>query len=234
MKSHILKIDPAESEQGPNDQSYIGGKPTLPEDWEIPLCKLCGREQTFFFQVAFPEGYEWAGSSLAVFACTSCASEDYAIPELLDVLQEAVIPDGFLETYQTNFRFFVFGTLSARIRNDYIEKIQFKRWLLEPAHADRDPGNKMGGLPYWLLEDESPLNYRSTVSMAFLLQIVPDFKFDIVENAPPQMAVDFFGPQGSYKPSQKRFYELFIGDALFLFGTSGSSEHLVYAVVQTD
>jgi len=121
MKSHILKIDPAESEQGPNDQSYIGGKPTLPEDWEIPLCKLCGREQTFFFQVAFPEGYEWAGSSLAVFACTSCASEDYAIPELLDVLQEAVIPDGFLETYQTNFRFFVFGTLSARIRNDYID-----------------------------------------------------------------------------------------------------------------
>ena len=52
------------------ENSFIGGKPKLPPGTEIPKCTLCGRELTFFFQIAFPENYPWAGKSMAVFDCT--------------------------------------------------------------------------------------------------------------------------------------------------------------------
>jgi hypothetical protein len=77
--------------------SFIGGKPCLPSDKTVPVCKLCGAEQTFFYQVAFPKGHIWENTSMAVFFCTSCVDENYLIPKMIDdVLLDANIKKGFL------------------------------------------------------------------------------------------------------------------------------------------
>lgn len=103
--SYLLKLDQSNQKQNESDLSFIGGQPCIPPSIEMPVCELCGAEQTFFFQVAFPEGHVWQGLSMAVFACTSCAHEEYLIPEMLQgALPNADIPEGFLDSYQRNFK----------------------------------------------------------------------------------------------------------------------------------
>jgi hypothetical protein len=232
MNSYLLNLDTSGVLQGEADYSYIGGLPRLPCSVELPICSLCGRELTFIFQIAFPDGKIWEGYSLAIFACTSCVNEDFLIPELLTPLQGVNIPDNFLNRYQVNFRFIVFETESSALKQDYVEKVKFQRWLLELTEDRLAPGNKIGGDADWILDDESPSTYKSEVPLIFLLQLEENFRFGMVDGAPPQMDIDWSGSRGAQKPSNRPYYELFIGDALYLFGTDSATERLVYAVVQ--
>jgi hypothetical protein len=88
MSAYIL--EPTESKQRSEDTTFIGGFPRLPADVELPHCELCRALQSFFFQVAFPSDHNWAGYSLAVFACTSCETERHCIPPMLshEILRE--------------------------------------------------------------------------------------------------------------------------------------------------
>ncbi|MFK9094438.1 hypothetical protein [Bacillus salipaludis] len=228
--SYILKMDPSNQQQNESDRSFIGGHPCVPASMEIPVCQLCGAKQTFFFQAAFPESHIWHDLSMAVFACTSCAHEEYLIPEMLqDTLPGADIPKGFLESYQRNFKIIMFETKEGKLRKDYKEKVQFKRWNLTPVSENAISENKIGGQPNWLLEDESPASYNSTVPMFFLMQLMEDFTFDIVPDAHPQIIISL---RGNPEPSKHRYYELFLANQLYFFGTNNRSEPLVYILTQ--
>ena len=79
----FLKMATGEQIQTPEDELFLGGKPKLPPASRIPNCRLCDSAQTFMFQVAFPGHHDWDGLSLAVFACISCATENFLIPDML-------------------------------------------------------------------------------------------------------------------------------------------------------
>jgi hypothetical protein len=228
---YLLKLSPQAS-QSPNENSFIGGIPKLPKGESLPCCKLCGAEESFFFQVAIPKGNFWEGLSLAVFACTSCADENQLIPQMLPgPLSGADIPEGFLESYQINFRFFVFETASAVPYEKYQERVTFKLFRLEKAGDPDVDENKIGGNPNWLLEDESPKSYGGKTPMFFLLQLLQGFRFEITKSAPRQIEL---GLDGSPKPSPLSYYQLFNGNKIFLFGTEDRTKPLVYAITQVD
>ena len=212
------------------DNSFVGGIPRLPANQSIPVCKFCGSDQTFFFQIALPATNPWEGLSLAVFSCTRCADREHLIPEMLNVpLRGADIPAGFLEAYQTNFKFLVFKTDTAEIKNEYRPKIRFAAVSLEPSRDSNVNDNKVGGRPNWALEDESPKTYAGRTPMFFLLQFQSGYKFSLLEGAPPQIELAL---DRTPQPSPLSYYQLFIGNALFLFGTENRSESLVYAITQ--
>jgi len=226
----LLRRDEQEIEQAEVHTSFTGGRPALPASESVPACKLCGTEQVFFLQVAFPAG-PWAGRSLAVFACVACASEEHLIPEMLtDRLRGIDIPGGFLEAYQRNFRFLVFPTDTAQVRKEYQPKVKFFSFLLVSAEDPTTPGNKIGGEPNWLLENEAPGSYAGSYSPVFLLQLEQGLEFETVEGAPRQIEL---GLDGKPKPTRRSTYELFLANALYLFGFE-ADHPFVYAITQVD
>jgi hypothetical protein len=230
-RPYRINESPPTGPQLDSDHSFIGGLPKLPVTEPIPTCTLCGSDQTFFFQVAFPDDHEWGGLSLAVFACISCADEESLIPEMLPgPLCGVDIPKGFLTSYQRNFRFLVFST-DATLRRGHVEKVRFKTLVLEPSDDPTVDGHKIGGAPNWALEDEAPGTYASRTPMVFLLQLQQGYEFETVEGAPRQMELDL---DGKPKPAARAHYHLFLGNALYLFGTGDLHEPLVYAVTQVD
>lgn len=70
--------------QSITNSSYVGGKPRLPLDMNIPKCELCNASLVFFIQITFPESHLWGGHTMSVFSCTSCYDENFLIPEMLD------------------------------------------------------------------------------------------------------------------------------------------------------
>ncbi|MCJ8008368.1 hypothetical protein ACFFF5_16125 [Lederbergia wuyishanensis] len=228
--SYVLEVASIDTKQTENDLSFIGGQPCIPESMEIPVCQLCGAEQTFFFQIAFPQDHFWHGFSMAVFACTACAHEEYFIPEMLqEVLPGINIPKGFLETYQKNFKINIFETKEGIIRKDYKEKVEFQRWNLKPTSDSNLAHNKLGGQPNWLLDDEAPGTYMDSIPMFFLMQFMEGMKFKIVEEAPPQIILNL---RGNPEPSKHRYYKLFLANYLYFFGTKDRSNPLVYVLTQ--
>lgn len=225
---YVLKADESTQNQAENDLSFVGGLPRIPEGEEMPSCRLCGAQLTFFFQVAFPEDHVWANRTMALFACTSCAHEDHFIPEMLDgPLAGADIPEHFLTSYQKNFRILVFDTDRGVVRSEYEPKVAFKRWKLVSSQAGAQE-HKIGGEPNWLLEDEAPATYRQTVPMFFLMQLLEGLTFEKLPEAPPQMTLGLTGEQ---EPSRDPFYRLFLSNNLYFFGTE-DGEPLVYVLTQ--
>lgn len=215
-----------ESQDG--QSSYVGGKPSIPAEVSIPTCRLCEQKQTFIFQVAFPPKSDWHGRSLACFACMRCADENFLIPEMLsNHLQGHDIPGGFLDLYQKNFAFLVFPTDDARMLESYDEQVAFSALDVTPGHEVGDFA-KIGGAPDWMLDDESPATYDSNVPMVFLIQLVPGLQFDIVDGAPPQTELDIMG---NPSPSPLGHYQLFLGNTIYMFGTT-VGDPLVYAITQ--
>lgn len=211
-------------------KSFIGGKPILPRAVDVPKCELCGVHQSFFCQVSFPDGHSWAGLTMAIFMCTSCVDEDHLIPEMLEEpLYGVDIPDGFLRRYQKNFRFVVFESALGEVKRDYVEKIVYKPLSLVPVDRPDMLGDKVGGQPNWILEDESPSTYAGKHKMCFLMQLMAETKFEIYEYAPAQMEL---GLTGKPQPSPSRYYQLFNGNAVFMFGVCGHAIPLVYALTQ--
>jgi hypothetical protein len=210
--------------------SFIGGKPLMPRGTNVPKCNLCEAKQTFFLQLSFPDGHSWSGLTIAIFSCTSCADANRLIPKMLNTtLLGADIPEGFLEQYQENFHFLVFETVSGIINQSYAEKIKYKPLHLRAVADSLADGNKIGGVPKWILEDESPRSYANRYEMFFLLQLKEDMKFDILDSASPQMMI---GLQGNPELSSDRYYQLFIGNKIFMFGVCDPLNPLVYALTQ--
>lgn len=229
---YALKASPDSSPQNAEDRTFLGGRPCLPPDQEMPTCRLCGAEQTLFFQVEFPKDHPWPNTVVALFACTACADEDRLIPEMLSgELRGADVPEGFLEGYQRNFRFPVFAAGIAVPRQDYRERIAFRRFHLFRAESSDITGSKVGGQPSWLLDDETPAAYGGRAPMVFLLQLEPGLRFETVPGAPAQMDLAL---DGTPEPATRRHYELFLGNALYLFGTGDSERRLVYAITQVE
>ena len=226
---YVLKSDETAQNQRDRDLSFVGGLPRIPESEDIPSCLLCGAELTFFFQVAFPQDHVWGNRTMALFACTSCAQEDHLIPEMLEEpLAGSDIPENFLTSYQQNFRILVFDTDEGVLRKEYEPKVSFKRWDLIFSQSDARR-HKIGGEPNWLLDDEAPASYRQKVPMVFLMQLLEGFAFEKLPEAPPQMIL---GLTGEPEPSDHPYYELFLGNNVYFFGTRGGNEPLVYILTQ--
>jgi hypothetical protein len=243
MKGYSLCIDEKQAPQDPQTLSFIGGYPRIPIAEDLPKCQLCGAEQSFFFQVAFPKNHVWRDLSIAVFACTSCDDEKYCVPEMLppgnpDVesdrggLYGVHIPEGFLKTYQRNFRFIVFPTGRGERRTEYVPKVAYKKLKLSAEKGCKGEIGIVGGKPQWIQGDETPASYDGHVPMKFLMQVHEDLKFDILPDAPAQMEYDFFS--GELHPSPMRYYQLFLGNCLYFFGTSPPHEPLTYVLLQID
>jgi hypothetical protein len=214
--SPVISLSPGPDPQREHDHSFVGGRPHLPPEEALPLCRLCGSEQAFFFQIAFPDDHDWRGTSVAVFACVSCTNEDRLIPEMLpEPLNGADIPEGFLDTCQENFRLLVFPTRSAIVR-EYTEKVRFRRLTLESGGEPAVAFGRLGGVPAWVQEEERPASYARQVAMTFLMQIQPECEFHTVPGAPRQVAL---GLDGKPTMTSRTHYELFLGNAVYLFGT---------------
>lgn len=229
---YLLKGSSDSARQAEGDRSFLGGKPCLPPEQEIPVCLLCGAGQALFLQVELPSDQAWPNTSVAVFACVACADEDHLIPEMLSgELRGATIPEDFLRSYQRNFRFVVFDGRRAAPLRDYTETIAFRRLELERSEESSGPGSKVGGSPAWLLGDESPGAWAGRIPMVFLLQLEPGLQFETLASAPPQMGLAL---DGTPEPAGRRHYELFLGNAVYLFGTNDPEMRLVYAITQVD
>ncbi|RYD64139.1 MAG: hypothetical protein EOP84_32995 [Verrucomicrobiaceae bacterium] len=115
--------------QDKESRSFVGGYPMLPDDIHWPVCRLCGALQSFFLQIAFPDAHSWNGSSIAIFACTSCSNPDYLIPHLPDGNLPAInLRLSFFSKTEINYSFLVFPTSLGNIRVDY--KVNTMNFLL--------------------------------------------------------------------------------------------------------
>ncbi len=218
--------------QRPGAGCFVGGIPALPQGMRIPTCRNCGEEQSFLLQIRFPEDHEWRGWSIALFACTSCAEWGKLIPQLLPGnLKGAQVPSEFLDSYQTNFRFLVFPTDAADTGVVYEERVAFGEIVGSARRGSTTPIGKIGGTPEWILDDETPASVDTSDAACFLFQLAPNLEFSLVDGAPREMKLDIFG---GTKPSTDAFYRLFIGNAVYFFGSSSQPSSRVYALPQSD
>ena len=67
--------------------------------------------------------------------------------------------------------------------------------------------------------------------MIFLMQLMPEMTFPIHASAPPQTRL---GLSGKPQPSPHRYYELFLGNAVYWFGTEAGNDPAVYSLTQID
>ncbi|MBM7662810.1 hypothetical protein JOC85_003621 [Bacillus mesophilus] len=222
-------LDIEENDTESSCPSFVGGKPNLPLEQAVPECQLCSSQLTFFFQISFPYNHKWEDLSMAVFACTSCVHKEYLIPEMLEGVLEGInIPKGFLTVYQRNFRILVFRTGEAVTKDTYQEKIKYKPIKLRVTNDLDIYTDKLGGNPNWLLDNEAPAMYDGN-PMFFLMQILEDYKFEILSDASPQIKLDL---NGEPAPSQENYYELFLGNNLYFFGTEDKTNSMVYLISQ--
>ena len=209
--------------------SFIGGKPKLPPDIEIPKCDLCGKELFFMFQVAFPEGHEWEGKSMAVFYCIETWHDSYCIPQLSDDMKN--ISQQFLEEYERNFRILVFDTSCGKIVDTYKEKVSFQP--LKPVLEDKTKAQwdfVIGGRPIWIMGmSEKPDTIADVKKPKLLLQVREDFQFNTLPDSPRQ--ANPFSPD---KLSRFPWYELFASDRIYFWGVQKEGKQLVYTSVQSE
>lgn len=222
MSSYKVISRPNE-EQSAEDMSFKGGFPNIPKEFPIPHCKRCDVEMTFFFQVAFPEKHIWEGRVMAFFHCTQCKGLEKYWPMVLYVREQIHIPDNLLDTYQTNFRIFVFNsTDSTLMRSEITQKIEFERLGFEKVNprAKYNDTTKVGGKPAWGISPLDGLDelYKEIVYMGggveFLMQTERDWPFKRLPHTLPQF--DYY-QEGS---PLYNFYRPFMGPKMYFLGTT--------------
>ena len=212
MASYKIVKLPA-TEQDSSRRSFQGGSPVMPSDIESPRCRFCDAALTFFFQVEFPKNTAWAGRTLCMFACTSCQDGTFLLPGRPPgyTVEQVVIPDGYIEEHEINFRTMVFeNTQVAVLRSDIVARFDhqpFEFQRLTPTN--KSYVTKIGGRPYGQYEPEVPLSYMGS-AMTFLMQLEDDWVFKVREGMP------LFPKLGSV-PDQEGV--LFLGVQTYFSGT---------------
>ncbi len=209
--------------------THIGGYPNLPEHLQLPKCKLCGAPMTFFFQVQFPEKHEWKGKVMAIFACTSCADDNFSL--MPPNGRHLGLPDYFLNDYEKRFCILVFeqGEIS-QMRIDYIRVLKHEKLDLQALRNSSTNTTRIGGRPNWRILDDSPKEYMGS-RFTFLMQMFSDnweWEFNKLPEAPQQAMGFGFGKP--YRTDGK--YELFYGLPLYFFGTLDLEQPKVYVLNQ--
>jgi hypothetical protein len=160
-----------------------------------------------------------------------CSGEDRFIPAMLPgPLKGVTIPEEFLCQYQTNFAILVFPTAEGVPRADCAERVEFRSLSTRHSPKMGDFG-KLGGIPEWFLEDESPAACANGSSMVFLMQVRLGYEFPKLASATAQM--EFAMLDGKMLPSDRNGYQLFLGNALYFFGTT-SGVPQVYVITQVE
>lgn len=234
--SLLIKVSKPQTEQSADQDNFVGGRAKLPPEVEYPVCKNCGAAQTFFFQIAFPEGQTWAGHSLAVFACTACRDPDNPVPSVdqilipsmkrMDLRRGEDVPDGALDLYQKVCRFLVFRSTEAVVRTDCPERVRYRAISLELATDDKPTKkSKVGGRPGWVTTDLTPGNYLGE-PLRFLMQWRHGFEFDRLPGSPAP-----YNPFMDVEPdltANVGFYQLFLGTQLYFFGNRVDGRYHVF------
>ncbi|GIW28737.1 MAG: hypothetical protein KatS3mg070_2100 [Meiothermus sp.] len=202
------------------DISFRGGVPRMPAELELPRCQRCGDEQTFFFQVAFPEKHLWHGWVMCVFSCSSCFDKydpsprgHYTAPD--------VLPDGYLDRLETDYRIILYPADSptARMRTEARQLLKFEEIRFEKLRVNnRHYETKLGGKPFWI-DDPRPIEEIEYMGghFVFIGQFMEEFNFfPALEDAPPPKAS---GQWIRTKPVKA--YGLFhVGGNFLFFGTT--------------
>lgn len=237
FSSQLIKVLKSKNGQAVEQSSFVGGQPKLAASVELPICKNCGAAQTFFFQVAFPEGHPWSGLTLAVFECTACILDAVPIPRVNKVLVPSMkrmdlrpgedLPKGALDLYQKTCRFLVSPTAEGVVRNDYPERVQYRPIAFEPAPSEKPTTkkSKIGGKPGWVtIDDETPGKYLGQ-PLDFLMQWQHDFQFDLVPGAPAP-----YHPDMEFVPELKQVKRclLYQGTQLYFFGNQAEGRPHVF------
>jgi hypothetical protein len=191
---------------------------------------------TFFFQIAFPKQHIWEGKVIAVFQCTSYHQGSNDWPRFVLAEDHLIIPDNELDSYQTNFRVFVFDSSEAVVeRNNAKRVLKFERIEFEKVPSATKT-RKAGGTPNWSKnrwDGKSPTELYKQITymgggITFLMQTGNDWTFTRLSDAPPQFE--------HYKEDQPRYnhYSLFYGPYLYFSGTISRQveppQVLVYAL----
>lgn len=228
MKSWKLEIT-GNCVQTTEGDSFIGGKPKLPPNVDIPKCVLCGRELTFMFQVAFPQDHPWAGKSMAVFYCIEAWHDKYCIPELPQPIANADIPEEFLRNYERNFRVLVFDTPLGKIVDAYQEKVAFQALQAVPEkQTKKDWELVISGRPIWIMGmSEKPKTIAGIGNPILLLQVKEEFHFPVLSTAPKQ--ANPFAPGGK---SLFPWYDLFVSNRIYFWGVQSNGTERIYISVQ--
>lgn len=210
--------------------SFVGGRPNVPDNFEIPKCLLCGSDQAFFLQIELPADCSRSGEVMAIFQCTSCVHEDALIPKMIDgVLKNAVISENFIKSYQKNFRVIFFSKDNINVMDDYIPRIDFREINLLSSKEGVILG-RVGGKPAWVMEDEAPCCLDNGKDLNFVVQLNMNFEYEIVSGAPRQIVMDIFG---SPRPSDDNYYRLFIGNEVYIF-VNNDGYPLPYVITQIE
>lgn len=225
-----------------DSDSFIGGKPCIPADISLPICKVCGEPLTFFFQVAFPKGHMWEGKSLAFFFCTSTYykhdAHEWFPPILLasdgeDVSFKELEPNN----YQTLFRVYFFDTKDGVLREDYHEKVMYYRIDWKPGRRrDKKIPIILAGEPIWMnnFQRERPKSCGGE-NMELVLQVADYFNFEKYPDAPPEMKKSYIANENSFQPREENNYTLFCDfNRVFLWGTNDKEEPVFGINVRSD
>jgi hypothetical protein len=183
---------------------------------------------TFFFQVTFPKKHVWEGKTMAFFHCTTYRDTDNYWPKTYYTRGQdnyPNIPDEFLDTYQTNFRIYVFDTSEPVIqRNEAKRVLEFERLGFEKINPRVKYHNttKVGGIPAWganILDGADEI-YKEVTYMGagfdFLMQVERDWSFTRLPSTPPQF--DYY-KEGS---PIYHMYHPFMGPKMYFLGTKSS------------
>lgn len=218
----IVKL--SATEQDPNRRSFQGGSPVMPSEIESPRCRLCDAELTFYFQLEFPAKTAWTGRTLCMFACTACQDMKYIVPNRPPgyTVEKVVIPDGYIEEQQINFRTLVFeNTQVAVLRSDIVARFEHQPFEFQRLrHNNKSYESKIGGRPYGRYEAEVPLSYMGS-AMTFLMQLDEDWIFKVREGLPLVLGIGGVPDQDG---------ALFLGVRTFFSGTINLQPPKVWVV----
>lgn len=224
-----------------DSSSFIGGKPCIPANIPLPVCKICGDPLTFFFQVAFPKGHMWEGKSLAFFFCDSTYykhdAHDMLPPVLLGDEDEVSSAELSPDNYQTLFRIYFFDTKDGVLREDYQEKVMYQRidWK-EGSRRDKKVPIILAGEPIWMesFQRERPKSCDGK-RLELVLQVADYFNFEKYPDAPSEMERNDTTEEPPFQPREENNYTLFADfNRVFLWGTTDKENPVFGINVQSD
>jgi hypothetical protein len=200
------------------DRWYGGGKPRLPPDAEVPMCRVCGEEMTLFLYTSAPPVGRWIGRAINLFACTAHADPG-VVPDAWPSSGAAVgdriaLPPGYLEDYQTFFRIVVADADASTVLTTYRPRLRFQR--LAPVAPGDQWLLRVGGTPGMpASETVRRATSGSADDLDFLLRVRAGLRFPVEPGAPPQARLY---PDVVARADRGPEYDLFGGAPLWLFG----------------